>query len=46
MIRYYFKIALRSLSKNRIPSIINIGGLTVDKSIALYDKKLSDCSLA
>jgi ABC-type antimicrobial peptide transport system permease subunit len=35
MFKYYFKIALRSLSKNRTSSIVNIGGLTIGIAVAL-----------
>jgi len=35
MLKYYFKIALRSLSKNSTSSIVNIGGLTIGIAVAL-----------
>ena len=35
MIKNYFKIAFRNLSKNKIYSIINIGGLAVGMSVAM-----------
>ncbi len=35
MIKNYFKIALRNLSKNKTSSFINIGGLTVGIAVAL-----------
>ncbi len=35
MIRYYFKIAFRNLSRNKTSSIVNIGGLTVGIAVSL-----------
>jgi hypothetical protein len=35
MIRNYFKIAFRSLAKNKVNSFINIGGLAVGMAVAL-----------
>jgi hypothetical protein len=52
MIRNYLKIARRNLSKNRIYSFINIGGLAVGMSVAMliglwiYDELSYDKSFA
>src|SRR5678816_536050 len=35
MIKNYFKIAWRNLSRNKVSSLINIGGLTVGIAVAL-----------
>jgi ABC-type antimicrobial peptide transport system permease subunit len=35
MIRYYFKIAWRNIIKNKVSSVINIGGLSVGMTVAI-----------
>src|SRR5450432_2013455 len=35
MIKNYFKLAIRSLGKNKVSSVINIGGLTIGIAVAL-----------
>ena len=35
MIKNYFKIAWRSLAKNKISAVINIGGLTIGIAVAM-----------
>jgi hypothetical protein len=35
MLKSYFKIALRNIIKNKVPSFVNIGGLAVGMAVAI-----------